>query len=319
MEVGDRWQLKFLLSAKFSKFLDLIPDAVILSAENGQVLHANDQAEKVFRYSYSEFVELTIEDLVPPRFRCKHAEKRAFFFDHPTPRFLDNRHYELFALRKDGGEFPMEAALFCLKTDTGPIAVNLIRDVTESRSSQDAIEQRNKELSKLAGTDLLTELPNRRYFEEELSRLLAESRRHKLGLALLFIDLDRFKIINDELGHDVGDELLHKVARRMREVMREEDFLARFGGDEFVAIIHPIKAVEEAQRAAERLIEVSEKPLLVAGHELRVGASIGIAQFDGQQTLKSLLQQADMGMYQAKSKGGSCSYVQKKDEMGDDR
>ncbi len=306
----EGWSLDFLLSDKFAKFLELIPEAVILSAKNGQVLYVNDQAEKLFRYSRAEFLKLKIENLVPERFRAAHPEKRAFFFDHPTPRFLDDRHYDLFARRKDGSEFPMEPALFRLQTDQGDVAVNILQDVTEAKSSRQAIEQRNKELSKLAGTDLLTGLPNRRYFEEELARLLAESRRYQHGLALLFIDLDRFKLINDELGHYVGDELLHAVAQQMRDEIREEDFLARFGGGgEFVAIVHPIENLEEAEVVAKRLVAVGQKVFHIAGHDLRVGASVGIARYDGKQSIKELLQLADMAMYQAKARGGSRFYL----------
>lgn len=209
----EQWSYDFIVSKQFLSFLDLIPEVVIFSNTSGDIIQVNDNALAVFHYSRSELLKLSVEDLVPERFRKKHPKLRAYYFSHSKPRFLDGRQYDLFALKKDGSEFPMDAGLFAITTDQGPVAVNLIRDVTLQKKYESEMVIENSKLSHLVGVDALTNLPNRRYFESTLSQLLAKSKRHHRVLSLLFIDLDHFKPINDKLGHDVGDALLKMVAK----------------------------------------------------------------------------------------------------------
>ena len=168
------------------------------------------------------------------------------------------------------------------------------RDVTGRRIAQD-------ELAWLAAHDTLTGLPNR-------SLLLRELQQHvenyqgvsDYGFAVLFMDLDRFKVVNDSLGHPVGDALLIQFARRLRQTVGHEAFLARLAGDEFVAILEPCNSYEDAAALARKIVEVTDMPFLVPPHELRVGVSIGIAMQHHYETAEDILRDADLSMYQAK-------------------
>lgn len=171
-----------------------------------------------------------------------------------------------------------------------------------------SIHKRDEEarLRRLAHHDTLTGLPNRASFHERCDALLAHARRLGHDVAILFVDLDHFKTINDSLGHAIGDELLKAAAARMRDGLRADDLVARLGGDEFVIALSGIKTPEDVGGVAHNLIRRLTLPFQVAGHELFVSASIGVSCFpsDGQDT-RELLKHADIAMYRAKDKGRS--------------
>lgn len=154
--------------------------------------------------------------------------------------------------------------------------------------------------------DALTGLPNRAYFAEQLSKSINLAARHNYTSALMFIDLDRFKIVNDSLGHDAGDALLKEVSARINSCLRGSDFLFRMGGDEFTVILPVIAASEEAAAAATRILEAVGSPMSIHEHELIVGATVGIAVYpDNGDTPEALFRNADAAMYSAKGRGGS--------------
>jgi diguanylate cyclase (GGDEF)-like protein len=170
------------------------------------------------------------------------------------------------------------------------------RDEMTKRAEAKLLEQ--------ARTDALTGLPNRRYFTEHLGQDLALARRLGTCIGLLYIDLDGFKLVNDSLGHAVGDLLLCDVAERLGSRIRQSDTLARVGGDEFTVILTALKKPEDAARAAEGLIEVLSRPFLIETHEITIGASIGISiHMDAVNDGVDLLRQADSAMYAAKRSG----------------
>ncbi|QNI04725.1 EAL domain-containing protein [Halomonas sp. SH5A2] len=156
----------------------------------------------------------------------------------------------------------------------------------------------------LAFHDSLTGLPNRAFFTQLLTQGMHHSRRYNKKLALLFLDLDRFKIINDSLGHDAGDELLQEMARRLSTTVRESDVVARLGGDEFVVLLTEIEEVRQAEIVAEKILATVSAPFTLAGQELHITVSVGVALFprDGEDE-QSLLKSADIAMYYAKEKG----------------
>jgi len=242
------WPLEFIQSEKFLTFIDKIPDAVIVSNKKGEVIQVNSFAAKLFQYPREEFLALLINDLVPERFHHMHETQRLNYFKHPTPRFMENRIYDLYAVKKDKSELPMDATLFALETDDGLIAINMIRDITLQKKE-------NVDLHEFSDFDFLTKLANRRVFEETLNRSLARAKRQKHTVCIFFIDLDRFKSVNDQYGHNVGDYLLNEVAKRLAESLRTEDFIARFGGDEFVAIIDSV--------ANEKIIHTLANPTIL--------------------------------------------------------
>jgi diguanylate cyclase (GGDEF)-like protein len=176
-------------------------------------------------------------------------------------------------------------------------SVVLFEDITERRRAEAKIYH-------LARYDTLTDLPNRTSFHDQLELVLARIRRTNDACAVLFIDLDQFKEVNDVLGHPYGDEVLRVVADRLRKIVRESDFVARFAGDEFVVLQSPVKRPEETESLARRIVEVIGEDYEVEGHKIVIGASIGIAMSpqDGSDA-DSLLKNADMALYRTKSEG----------------
>ncbi len=175
----------------------------------------------------------------------------------------------------------------------------------------EVVERRNAEarLDHLAHHDPLTGLPNRLMFIENLKHSIALASRGTRHLAVLFIDLDRFKEINDTLGHSVGDELLIAVTHRLAGHLRTSDTLARLGGDEFVCVLEDIKDASEAGHVADKLINLLSQPFNILEHELFVTASIGICLYDADgDDVDTLVRNADTAMYQAKANGRGCSY-----------
>ena len=175
-----------------------------------------------------------------------------------------------------------------------------------------------KKIEHLAFHDSLTGLPNRSFFSQLLSQGIAESKRYERCFALLFLDLDRFKIINDTLGHDAGDELLKEMARRLTEALRETDTLARLGGDEFVVLLPEMNDEKQLSAVAKKILSTVGRPFHLAGQDLRVTVSIGISVFptDGEDE-QTLVKNADIAMYHAKE-GGKNNFCFYSDELSAD-
>lgn len=178
----------------------------------------------------------------------------------------------------------------------------------EIKAQMDALHAKQRELAHLATHDVLTGLPNRMLFMQRLERALDEAPQRNHELAVLFIDLDRFKQINDQFGHAVGDQVLAVVALRLKRVLHAADMVARLGGDEFIVLLDGPHAGEAAPGVALRIIGSLNEPLVIDGHSMTVGASIGISQYpDDSGTAEELLLNADAAMYAGKSAGrGAC-------------
>lgn len=172
------------------------------------------------------------------------------------------------------------------------------RDITDRKMAEAQIRQ-------LAYFDSLTGLPNRRMLYDHLHRALTQARRFDRSLALMFLDLDYFKQVNDTLGHEVGDQLLKEVAKRLDNCIRNGDTVARVGGDEFIIVLSEITAPQDAAQVAQKIISVMAKPVCLDGHVLNVTVSIGIAVYPnhGDEDVQSLMKKADAAMYDAKSAG----------------
>ncbi|MFM0690314.1 diguanylate cyclase domain-containing protein [Paraburkholderia strydomiana] len=185
----------------------------------------------------------------------------------------------------------------------------------EIRSQMDALHVKQRELVHLATHDVLTGLPNRMLFMEKLERAIDDATRRREGLAVLFVDLDRFKQINDQFGHSVGDKVLVAVALRLKQVLHSADVVARLGGDEFIVLIEGPRSAEAAPGIASRIMTTLNEEIVMDGQGMTVGASIGISQFpDDSGTAEELLLNADAAMYAAKS-GGRCAYLRYRDVL----
>jgi diguanylate cyclase (GGDEF)-like protein/PAS domain S-box-containing protein len=207
-------------------------------------------------------------------------------------------------IRMDGSEIDVEVAAVSF-TYQGKTAVQeIFRDITERRLAEERMKR-------LALYDTLTGLPNRTLFFDRLNQLLALAKRNHYILALLYLDFDRFKVINDTLGHEAGDQLLAEASRRMTSCTRKADTVARMSGDEFIGICGKIASARDAGVVAQKIIEVLSAPFKLKGAECTIGASIGISLYphDGDD-LETLVKKADIAMYRIKEtgKGGFAYY-----------
>jgi len=202
--------------------------------------------------------------------------------------------------RRKNGEIFLEWLTISAVRDTHALTTHYVgvsRDITEVKQAQEKLDH-------LAHHDPLTALPNRLLFHDRLQHALLRAARSAEKLAILFIDLDRFKNVNDTLGHHIGDELLQQVAAQLAARLREGDTLARLGGDEFIVLLENVDGQYGASQVAEKLVAMFEQPFLVAGHELFVTCSVGVSLYpDDAQDLNMLVRNADVAMYQAKARG----------------
>ncbi len=201
--------------------------------------------------------------------------------------------------RKDGTPYVEEMTITPVRSDKGEITqfIAIKVDITDRKTAEEQVKF-------LAYYDALTGLPNRTLFRDRLSKALASARRRKEKVALQFLDLDRFKTINDSLGHSVGDLLLKEVAERLKKWAREQDTVARLGGDEFVVVLTALMDIGDAAVAADRILKAMTPDCIVQGHLLSISCSLGISVFpDNGREPETLLKNADAAMYCAKEQG----------------
>jgi diguanylate cyclase (GGDEF)-like protein/PAS domain S-box-containing protein len=208
---------------------------------------------------------------------------------------------EMWDRRKNGEVYPEALTIIRVKNVEGTVINHLaiFSDISERRLAQERIQQ-------LAHYDVLTGLPNRVLFSDRLEQAMIFAQRNHSKISLLFLDIDRFKQINDTLGHGVGDQLLQSVGQRLLECVREQDTVSRQGGDEFIVVLADADA-EGAELVADKIMHNITQPYMIEQHDLRITASIGIAVYpDHAQDCESLIKYADVAMYQAKESGRNC-------------
>jgi len=254
--------------------------------------YVNPCLTELFGYSAEEMLSgMGPLDLVP-------AEQHPFLLQQMAERAsgVRGQRYEIPAIRKDGSIFPCIILGAPSSFDGRPASVGTVLDISAQRNAELKIRE-------LADFDTLTGLPNRRLLRDRVMQLLATAEREETPFALMFLDLDHFKRINDSLGHSFGDELLCSVSQRLATLVRRGDTLARLGGDEFILAMPGINAAA-AVDVARRLLDECSKPFCVAGHELTVTPSVGISicPQDGKD-METLLRNADAAMYKAKELG----------------
>jgi diguanylate cyclase (GGDEF)-like protein/PAS domain S-box-containing protein len=298
----------------------------IAVVENGRTLRCNRKMAELFGYDADSIEGLRVRSLYPSEVgwlsaraqaHCDFAEGRVHMSEHQLVRRDGTR----FWARLSGRPFDL--------AQRGGRSVWLIDDVTAQREAADALRRARDELElrvqertaelqaeiaerrqaearvhHMAYHDALTGLPNRALLSERLDRTMLAAQRDGRKLALMFIDLDRFKTINDSLGHLTGDHLLKEVARRLCRVVRASDTVARLGGDEFVVLVPGLRAAEECAMVGEKIIEALAEPVRFEGRSLHITPSIGICLYpDDGANVESLMRKADAAMYQAKAAG----------------
>jgi diguanylate cyclase (GGDEF)-like protein/PAS domain S-box-containing protein len=283
-----------MATAQLAAIVESSNDAIIVKELDGTIISWNTGAERIFGYRASEMIGSSIYRLIPPD---RLEEEDRIMAILRSGKLVD--HFETVRLRKGNKPIHLSVTISPIKDASGRItgASKVARDITQRLESQARIQY-------LAHYDALTGLPNRTLLADRMEIALGNAARYSNKLALLFVDLDRFKLVNDSLGHEIGDKLLKAVAERMQGSVRHTDTVSRLGGDEFVVLLSQVKTAEDAARVAGKLITVLSKPYKIEEHELRLNASIGISIYpDHGNEADILLRNADASMYAAKEAG----------------
>jgi diguanylate cyclase (GGDEF)-like protein/PAS domain S-box-containing protein len=269
-------------------------ESVMISDASGQIVSVNKAFTTMTGYSLDQVVGESPEFL-------RSDEHDAAFYAQLWDTVQKTGHWqgEIWGKRSNGEIYPQGISISQVKDKVGRSShyVSVSSDISKYK-------QYEARLAFLAHHDALTDLPNRFAFETHLREVLSRARRDGNVVALMFIDLDQFKIINDSLGHVVGDMLLKAAAQRLTGCVRQTDLVARLGGDEFVVVLNGVKSSQEVAKVADKLISVLAQPFLVGGHELSISGSIGVSRYpqDGAEA-DVLLKNADAAMYRAKELG----------------
>jgi diguanylate cyclase (GGDEF)-like protein/PAS domain S-box-containing protein len=287
----QRLEQRLLLASTAFEHMD---EGVMITDARHRIIEVNGSFTRITGYEAREVIGKT-----PRILRSGHhtpAFYRAFWEElERTGQWRG----EVWNRRKNGEIYPQLLSVKAVHDEEGTLThyVAIFSDATHIKSSE-------KRLWELAHHDGLTGLPNRVFFRESLERALEKARRSQDRLAVLFLDLDRFKNVNDSLGHHAGDELLKQAAERLRGCLRGEDLVARLGGDEFVVLMDPGREPDTALRVAEKILQVFRRPFELEGQRFVTSASIGISHYpEHGRDCTTLLQHADAAMYEAKKRG----------------
>ncbi len=275
-----------LAEERFRSLFETAPYGLVVVDGEGEVVLANSETEQLFGYSRMELIGKAVEELVPGGANPWYRQP------------LQTRELERQAQRKDGSRFPVEISLTTLRTEEETLVSAAIKDVTERTLAAE-------ELAHQASHDPLTGLPNRVLFLDRLDHALRRARRSGRNLAVIFLDLDDFKLVNDTFGHDIGDLLLLGLTPRLRAALRPGDTIARFGGDEFVVLCEDLNGEADALHIADRISDACREPVVVGGraHAITVSAGVVLVVDPLSANPSSVLRDADAAMYRAKAGG----------------
>jgi len=280
--------------SKYQRLFETAQDGILLlDYKTGKITDANPFILKMLNYTKKQLVGKALweigafKDIANSKKALNELKKKKYI------------RYEDKPLQKKGnGLMYVEFINNVYSVGSNKVIQCHIRDITERK-------QIEAQLNHIATFDFLTELPNRRFFNIMINKEISRAIRHNSILAIFFMDIDKFKEVNDTYGHDIGDLLLQKAGDRLQKNIRKEDFIARIGGDEFAFILFDTKKTSEIATIAKKLINNMRRPFNIRGHKIAVTISIGISFFphDGKNRLK-LLKKADIALYKAKYSGG---------------
>jgi diguanylate cyclase (GGDEF)-like protein/PAS domain S-box-containing protein len=305
-------------NARLQAFMNRSPSVMFIKDLEGRYLYVNERFTQAFGLERKDIISRTDSEIFS-------AELAAQFRANDAKVFAAGVGIEVEETARYGDGLLHTSIVhkFPLLDSRGLVTAvgGIVTDITERKRLEEALRQKNVQLGRaiqaeaalrerqehlnfVATHDPLTGLSNRALLHQRAEHAIAVSRRSGRLLAVLFIDLDRFKTVNDSLGHAAGDELLREVATRLSACLREVDMIARHGGDEFVVLLEDIETQEEVEQVAARMREVLAEPLAIEGQEANVTSSIGVALYprDGE-AASSLLRKADLAMYRAKELG----------------
>ena len=293
-EIDQRKQAQQRLHI-YKQVIDNTNEAVVITDPETRIIEVNPAYEKMLGFSRSELLGRLLRNMVRTG---KHDDD---FYQRMWQNIDHHGHWsgEIFDRHKNGELIPFWMSVNAIRDETGNISkyIGLSRDIRE-------LKQAERQLEQMAYFDPLTGLANRTLFEQRLIEALNNARIDGCRLALLYIDLDRFKYVNDTYGHSAGDELLMQVSVRLKNALRDNDTVARMGGDEFTIILSRVKAKSDAMHVAAKIVAAVRRPITLSGVEINIGASIGLAFFpEHGENIETLKKHADIAMYQAKEAG----------------
>ena len=291
-----------LLSRNYEMILDAAANGICGVDSKGLVSYINPAALKILGYNNDEVMGRPSKEvfrLSVPGSEEFHEDCCPFF--GPDETITTARFDEARMQRKDGTSFPVDFRSTPIQQNKRLVGgVVVFQDVTERQEAAELIRY-------MANHDPLTNLPNRNYFRRRLPQAISLASRYNRILCLLFIDLDRFKPINDQFGHGVGDIVLMQVAERLRSALRTSDSVCRLGGDEFVILLESTETLVGSTLVAQKVIDSLNEPIEAGDHVCFIGASIGISVFPNDcKDAETMLRHADIAMYEAKKKGRNC-------------
>jgi diguanylate cyclase (GGDEF)-like protein/PAS domain S-box-containing protein len=259
---------------------------------DGSIIDVNKTSVEKYGYSKEEFLHMNLQQL-------RHPSTMEDYEKQMKESASKGVVFECTHVKKNGTSFPVEVSSRTTEINGEMIRIHIIRDITTRMQSQEKINH-------LANYDALTDIPNRGLLMEQFDKTLEQAKREKSRFAVMIIDVDKFKLVNDIHGHIAGDEVLKKVAKRLQKAVRKADIIGRFGGDEFLAVQPFIKDKEEAVILASRILEYVAKPVKWNNVSIPVHISIGIAIFpEDSEDTQGLINNADSAMYYIKQKGGN--------------
>jgi diguanylate cyclase (GGDEF)-like protein/PAS domain S-box-containing protein len=280
---------------RFRSAVEASPTGMLMVDSHGWIVLTNARADHLLGYDVGELLGQPLEQLIPMGLRAAHAEHMATYLNHATERRMGMGR-EVYARRRDGRDIRVEIGLTPIDGRDGRYVLASVEDITVRLEA-------DRRIYRMIHFDTLTNLPNRNLLNDRVTHAIAAADRDGHSLAVLFLDLDHFKYVNDTLGHRIGDKLLQAVGQRLVESVREVDTVARVGGDEFVIVL-PESGVDDSARVATKLQEALSQPFEVDGQTLVTTCSIGIAIYpeDGKH-FETLYQRADTAMSRAKQDG----------------
>jgi len=276
---------------------DSVDDGIVVADSNGIIEACNPGAERIFGCLASDVIGQNLRVLMPEPDRSQHDSFIKRYLDTGESRLL-GKGREVLGQRQNGQSVSLDLRVNEMYLDQRRVFVATMRDVTERKRTE-------ARMVHMATHDALTDLPNRYLFLERTDQALMRAERERCKVAVLFLDLDGFKRVNDTRGHNAGDLVLVEVARRVKALLRKEDILARQGGDEFIVALPHVEDAQHAELVAHKIIDAVGAPYEVGGDQVSIGVSIGIGLYpDDGESISSVLKHADGAMYSAKNKGG---------------